>query len=114
MKKLKIGMIGAGTGDANLPRVFTILKKAGFDGHSDVEYEGRSDCIESLSRKRVIRTSILKGEFSLRERDIFASQILYVLTHLICLLAQTQYNIKWSFAFANDHLILLSSVLADT
>ena len=38
-----------GKGDANVKQVLEILKKSGFDGHIDVEYEGRQDCIDALS-----------------------------------------------------------------
>ena len=49
----KLDFVTAGTGDANLPQVFAILKKAGFDGHIDVEYEGRADCLEALGQSIV-------------------------------------------------------------
>lgn len=45
----KLDFVVPGTGDANINQIFAILKKSGFDGHIDVEYEGRQDCIDALS-----------------------------------------------------------------
>ena len=46
----KLDFVVPCTGDANIEQVFAILKKAGFDGHVDVEYEGREDSVEALGK----------------------------------------------------------------
>ncbi|MBQ7901145.1 MAG: sugar phosphate isomerase/epimerase [Clostridia bacterium] len=39
-----------GCGDVNAHQCFAILKKAGFDGYVDVEYEGSEDCTQGLKK----------------------------------------------------------------
>ena len=46
----KLDFVVIGTGDINADQVFAILKKSGFDGHIDVEYEGREDSFEALGK----------------------------------------------------------------
>jgi sugar phosphate isomerase/epimerase len=46
----KLDFVVPGTGDANINQIFAILKKSGFDGHVDVEYEGRQDSVEALGK----------------------------------------------------------------
>ncbi len=42
--------VSVGSGDVPVAQCVAILKKAGFDGHIDIEYEGSEDCIEGIRK----------------------------------------------------------------
>ena len=40
--------VSVGSGDVGAEQSVAILKRAGFDGCIDIEYEGSGDCIEGI------------------------------------------------------------------
>lgn len=51
--------VSVGDGDIPVAQCIAILKKAGFDGHVDIEYEGAEDCIEGLAKGLSFLKSII-------------------------------------------------------
>ena len=48
-----------GKGDIPVAQCFAILKRAGFDGYVDIEYEGADDCMEGIAEGLLYLKSIL-------------------------------------------------------
>ena len=42
--------VSVGDGDIPVDQCVAILKRAGFDGYIDIEYEGSEDCMEGLAK----------------------------------------------------------------
>ena len=42
--------VSVGEGDVQAAQCVAILKRMGFDGILDIEYEGREDCIEGMTK----------------------------------------------------------------
>lgn len=53
--------VPVGTGDANASQCLAILKKHGFDGYVDIEYEGSLDCVEGVKASLENIRNILKN-----------------------------------------------------
>ncbi len=51
--------VAVGKGDIPVAQCFAILKRAGFDGYVDIEYEGAEDCIEGIAEGLRYLKSIL-------------------------------------------------------
>lgn len=47
-----------GYGDARAAQCMQILKKAGYDGYADIEFEGPEDCVEELEKGLVFYRSL--------------------------------------------------------
>ena len=65
----KIQGVAVGDGDVDVKRCIAILKKAGFDGNIDIEYEGLDDCIEGISRSFEFLKNIIQ-----RFKDVLKSK----------------------------------------